>query len=353
MSRSRAYEWGASARAALSGGAAALMLAASLTGIGPAHAASTAPERTSPEVAGLAAAPSALRVGRLDPQFDDFGPPTPGPGLLPLVAGTSADVEMRWRAPARVTAATLSVLLPDAFDVPVVRPQAAVLAPGVVFQRARAGAFTVRPAATFSDGYRPRGHCQPVPGRVPQTATRTSAGWLLTVPGVSCARGQLLRLRVYGVQLPAEPTTVRVPWRLEAHRASALPAGDGGSDGWRGSAEVSVIAPTPAQLVVTAPPTYQLVRDRGPNGQPLRTVHAAPISVTVTVVGDDGSPYPDWTGWITVAPDIRREAYRLSCDSPPQAVRVRASDRGQVVVRGIELIRTSTATSTRGPWTTA
>jgi hypothetical protein len=279
-----------------------------------------------------------LVVGRIDWSFDDFGASDPGPGLLPLVAGTKADVELRWTAPVGVRDGRLQVLLPNVFRVNDVRPvrQLAGYAGG---SQPNGGAFTVRPSATFAQGYRPAGHCRPVPGtRASQSATRTDRGWRLTVSGVTCAPGQVLRLRVYGVHVPEEPGTVRVPWRLTGASLVRAPAGDVTVARAVGAARVRVVAASTSRLEVTAPPTYQLVRDYE-DGLPARSVSATPIDATVRVLRADGSLDTDWTGWLTVAPDLRPRAYTFPCDSFGQAVRVRKSDDGVVTVSGIELIR--------------
>lgn len=311
---------------------------------GGAHAAehrapAAGPAATDTGASALVNAPRALRVGGLDRGFDDFlAPRAPWPGLLPLVAGTTVDVELRWRAPVSVRGGSLRVLLPDAFDVDGVRPVRQVNGYGFTPAPAE-GAFTVRPSAAFQGGFRPRGHCTPVPGgTASQRAFRTDRGWRLAVDNVTCAPGQLLRLRVYGVTLPVGATTVRVPWVLRGEPLLRSRTGEGTAARAVGAAAVRVVAPSTSRIEVVAPPTYQLVRDVT-NGVPQQSVSAEPITVTVSIVRPNGSLDTDWAGWLTVSPDTRATAYRSRCDAERIPVRIRPRDDGRVTVPGVTMIR--------------
>lgn len=336
-SRLRGVSWGAGVAAG-----ALLLAAVPMTG---AVAAVAPPAGSTPPAAApagsdaLVNAPRALRVGGLDRGFDDFlAPRAPWPGLLPLVAGTTVDVELRWRAPISVRGGTLRVLLPDAFDVQRVRPVRQVNGYGFA-PPPREGAFTVRPSAAFQNGYRPRGHCTPVPGGASsQRATRTERGWRLAVDDVTCAPGEVLRLRVYGVTLPDTASTVRVPWLLRGAPLLRATTGDATAARAVGAASVQVVEPSTSRIEVVAPPTYQLVRDVV-DGQPRQSVTAQPITVTVSIVRPDGSPDTSWAGWLTVSPDVVATAYRSPCDARRIPVYVGPDDGGRVTVPRVRMIR--------------
>lgn len=265
--------------------------------------------------------PHALQGGRLDYYWDDFAA-SPGerrPGLLPLVAGTRADVELRLRAPIRLTGATLTVRLPGRLGARGLHPAGGVGGDPAEVDPSQYGAVTVRPADYFpfdGAGLRPRGHCRPVPGTAGDpghTVTPSGAGWRLRVPGVTCRSGQLLRLRVYGVQLPSKPRALVLPWVLR--------------DGSRvvGGLEVlRVVRPSRVRLEVDAPQTHQLeVSGSGTTG--------SVEGVTVRAARPNGRTASRWTGWVDVTADLfRRDTF--PCQVVPRLVRFRPGDRGVVHV---------------------